>query len=290
VRKGQEYLFHIVNFVKPDSLFNTGMKPLIYSTKEAVTSGLGWQRVGKDIAYYPSPSKPKVSPFVVASPTAGSKPEVPLYTLSFKVEFPHDDDEVYFAYCYPYTYTDCQKFMREVSGVKNKDIVRRAPLCQTLAGNQCDMLIITNFIGNSDQIAERPAVILTARVHPGESNSSFIIEGVIRYLTSADPGADLLRSRYVFKIVPMLNPDGVIIGNYRSSLSGCDLNRQWIAPLSKLYPEIHAVKQLMRKTLESRDIAFYCDFHGHSRARNAFMYGCQNPLTKDKRFRERVFP
>lgn len=88
----------------------------------------------------------------------------------------------------------------------------------------------------------------------------------------------------------MLNPDGVIIGNYRSSLSGCDLNRQWIAPLSKLYPEIHAVKQMMRKTLESRDIAFYCDFHGHSRARNAFMYGCQNPLTKDKRFRERVFP
>lgn len=28
----------------------------------------------------------------------------------------------------------------------------------------------------------------------------------------------------------MLNPDGVIAGNYRSSLSGLDLNRQWTDP------------------------------------------------------------
>lgn len=82
------------------------------------------------------------------------------------------------------------------------------------------MLIITNFTSKADQIAERPAVILTARVHPGESNSSFIIEGVIDYLISQDENAKLLRNRYVFKIVPMLNPDGVVVGNYRCSLSG----------------------------------------------------------------------
>jgi murein tripeptide amidase MpaA len=36
----------------------------------------------------------------------------------------------------------------------------------------------------------------------------------------------------------MLNPDGVIVGNYRCSLAACDLNRQWIAPSSKMHPEI----------------------------------------------------
>lgn len=87
------------------------------------------------------------------------------------------------------------------------------------------MLIITNFLSKSDQIADRPAVILTARVHPGESNSSYIMEGLIEYLISTDPGAKLLRDRFVFKIVPMLNPDGVVVGNYRCSLSGADLNR-----------------------------------------------------------------
>ena len=29
-----------------------------------------------------------------------------------------------------------------------------------------------------------------------------------------------LREKFIFKIVPMLNPDGVIVGNYRCSLSG----------------------------------------------------------------------
>jgi len=34
----------------------------------------------------------------------------------------------------------------------------------------------------------------------------------------------------------MLNPDGVIIGNQRWSLSGADLNRKWINPDKILHP------------------------------------------------------
>ena len=51
------------------------------------------------------------------------------------------------------------------------------------------------------------------------------MEGVIDFLMSMDGDACKLRDKYVFKIVPMLNPDGVITGNYRSSLGGYDLNR-----------------------------------------------------------------
>ena len=32
----------------------------------------------------------------------------------------------------------------------------------------------------------------------------------------------------------MMNPDGVIHGNYRSNISGYDLNRKWSNP-SKIY-------------------------------------------------------
>jgi len=34
-----------------------------------------------------------------------------------------------------------------------------------------------------------------------------------------------IRDKIIFKIIPMLNPDGVIIGNYRTGFMGLDLNR-----------------------------------------------------------------
>lgn len=40
----------------------------------------------------------------------------------------------------------------------------------------------------------------------------------------------MLRNHFVFKIIPMVNPDGVVLGNYRTSLSGKDLNREFISP------------------------------------------------------------
>lgn len=138
------------------------------------------------------------------------------------------------------------------------------------------MAIITNFSSRAEEIAVRRAIVITSRVHPGESNASFIVEGILNYLVSDVDVARYLRNNFVFKIIPMLNPDGVIIGNYRTSLSGLDLNRQWIAPSMKQCPENTSTKMMMRKTLESRDILFYCDIHGHSRCKNLFMYGCSN--------------
>jgi cytosolic carboxypeptidase protein 2/3 len=82
------------------------------------------------------------------------------------------------------------------------------------------MVIITNFSSKPEDIALRKAVVITSRVHPGESNSSFIMQGILDFLVSDDEGARYLRNNFVFKIVPMLNPDGVIVGNYRCSLSG----------------------------------------------------------------------
>jgi len=72
----------------------------------------------------------------------------------------------------------------------------------------------------------------------------------------------------------MLNPDGVIVGNYRCSLAGVDLNRKWINPNIKNLPEVFATKAMFEKTLKSRKIFFYVDCHGHSRKKNVFMFGC----------------
>ena len=39
------------------------------------------------------------------------------------------------------------------------------------------------------------------------------------------------------------------------------------------HPTIHYTKELARE-LSLRRLVFFCDFHGHSTKRNAFMYGC----------------
>jgi hypothetical protein len=51
-RKGQSYKFNILNMLKPDFLYNQGMKILIYSNKDANENSFGWKRDGSSIAYY----------------------------------------------------------------------------------------------------------------------------------------------------------------------------------------------------------------------------------------------
>jgi murein tripeptide amidase MpaA len=68
---------------------------------------------------------------------------------------------------------------------------------------------------------------MCGRMHPGETNASWLMHGFIRFILSTSSKAKQLRKIAVFKIIPMLNPDGVILGNYRASLAGCDINRRF---------------------------------------------------------------
>jgi murein tripeptide amidase MpaA len=72
----------------------------------------------------------------------------------------------------------------------------------------------------------------------------------------------------------MLNPDGVVNGNYRCNLVGCDLNRRWPNPSKLLHPTIYFTKKLIAGCHQENQVVLFCDFHGHSRKCNVFMYGC----------------
>lgn len=142
-------------------------------------------------------------------------------------------------------------------------------------------------------------VILDARVHPGESNSSYMMQGFLKYITGDSYQAVELRKRCIFKVVPMINPDGVILGNYRTSLSGNDLNRKYQKPDAKLHPTVCAMKSLVASILASNeveedgndeDILAFIDMHGHSRKKNVFIYGPYYPLHSDKYFKMRLIP
>ncbi|XP_061077713.1 cytosolic carboxypeptidase 4 isoform X2 [Conger conger] len=271
MQSGVPYRFNVVCCEKANSQFNYGMQPVLYSVREALEGRPQWVRTGTEICYYRNHFCPSRGPKGPA-----------FYTLTFTVTFPHSEDVCYLAYHYPYTYSALQTHLQmlEQKVDRRKVFFRKQTLCHTLAGNPCPLLTITALPesrswGHLQELRQRPYVVLTGRVHPGESNASWVMKGSLEFLCSSDPVAESLREAYIFKVIPMLNPDGVINGTLRCSLNGEDLNRQWIRPDPALSPTIfHSKGLLYRLQSVGRTPLVFCDYHGHSRKKNVFLYGC----------------
>ncbi|XP_038161728.1 cytosolic carboxypeptidase 1 isoform X2 [Cyprinodon tularosa] len=274
MRVGVTYRFNIINCEKSNSQFNYGMQVLMYSVQEAIGGRPCWVRTGTDICYYKNH-------FARSSIATGGQKGKSYYTLTFSINFSHKDDVCYFAYHYPYTYSTLKMHLSKLEAMRTPQIyLRQDVLCETLGGNTCPLLTITAMpeSKSSDHICQfrnRPLIFLSARVHPGETNASWVMKGTLEFLMGTSPLAVSLREAYIFKIVPMLNPDGVINGNHRCSLSGEDLNRQWQNPNLELHPTIYHTKSLLQYLAYiQRAPLVFCDYHGHSRKKNVFMYGC----------------
>uniref|UniRef100_A0A4W3IYH9 tubulin-glutamate carboxypeptidase n=1 Tax=Callorhinchus milii TaxID=7868 RepID=A0A4W3IYH9_CALMI len=273
MKSGVSYRFNIINCEKTNSQFNYGMQPVMYSVHEAMSGRPHWIRVGSDICYYKN--------HYCCNEGAGQRGRK-FYTLTFTISFPHSKDVCYLAYHYPYTYSALMAHLHllEMSLDPSQVYFRHQTLCSTLSGNLCPVITITaapksGHSKHHHQFQNRQYVVLTARVHPGESNASWVMKGTLEFLVSNTTVAEKLRQLFIFKIVPMLNPDGVINGCQRCSLSGEDLNRHWSHPSPDLHPTIYHTKGLLSyiKSIGRTPLVF-CDYHGHSRKKNVFLYGC----------------
>ncbi|CAH8558882.1 unnamed protein product [Schistosoma turkestanicum] len=274
---GFTYTFVIVNFTKPTSLYSEGLQPLLYSKIDFQQNGKKWIRVGRNIKYTRNTTN-------LSNHLLDINGEY--YQLEWEMEFPYANDICHLAYSYPYTYTNLKSDLNELLiKVKQNDVLNKTMncevLCQTRAGNSCFLVTITDQdIPNKDKFA----VVITARVHPGETNSSWITLGLLQFLTSNQTIPVALKKQYVFYIIPMLNPDGVIVGNYRCSLSGRDLNRNYRQPKKEIFPTVWTVKQFVKWCKQIYKDVIYFDMHGHSRRNNIFMYGCDPLYRQSKLF------
>ncbi|VDL60921.1 unnamed protein product [Hymenolepis diminuta] len=254
------YRFNIINLEKPGSQYNKGMQPVVFSVKEAMNGRPYWYRAGGCIKYY-------------------------------KNHFIRS--EITSTYHYPYTHsrlladlTSWQLRAKEIDTppTHSKLYFRVQNLTSTLLDNLVPLVTITEADNGSTDPgidSARPYIFITARVHPGETNSSWVMRGLLDRLTDPqDHEMSRLRRSYVFKIVPLLNPDGVICGNHRCSMSAVDLNRQWLSPSKNLHPTIFHTKCLINLLSEIGSSPFiYIDQHGHSRMKDIFVYGCDPRLS-----------
>ncbi|KAK1789809.1 hypothetical protein P4O66_015693 [Electrophorus voltai] len=276
MKAGVTYRFTIINLMKSSSLYDAGMRPLLYSEFAAWMKGEGWRRAGANIRYYRNHSE-----------IEGKA----LYSLTWTLQFPYENDTCYLAHCYPYTYSDLQRYLHGVMSDPSRAAhCKVRVLCRSLAGNSVYVLTVTAPCANWQERRNKRAVVVTARVHPGETNGSWIMQGFLEFLLGESPDANLLRETFIFKVVPMLNPDGVVVGNYRCSLAGRDLNRNYRSLLRDSFPCVWYTRNMVKRLLAERKVVLYCDFHGHSRKNNVFMYGCNDQKDASLHLQERIFP
>lgn len=148
------------------------------------------------------------------------------------------NDKLFFSFTYPYTYTMVQNELAQYDSThvnamdkKGSIFYQRELVTRSLDGRRIDLLTISSVDGlsvsekepllpglfpDATKPDERPPVFpekeivfVSARVHPGEVPAQHTFKGILSLLMDPnDLRGKELRARYVFKLIPMLNPDG----------------------------------------------------------------------------------
>jgi murein tripeptide amidase MpaA len=208
------------------------MKPAVFSMMRHHTTKNGWIRDARNVVY-------GRSKFQGAD---GQRSR--LYTLSFTLMFEEDRDYVLVAMNLPYSYSRLMDFIRKEQALQetrqSEVNMRLETIGYSLSNNAVPLILVEPKV-----VSEGPKrmIVVSARQHPGETWSSFLMEGVIKQLlNSCSESGEYLRKYFTFAIFPMINVDGVIYGNFRCDISGVDLNRQWNDPCPTLHPQVHAIR------------------------------------------------
>ncbi len=173
-----------------------------------------------------------------------------------------EQDSIYYAYFEPYSW---ERHLDLLARAAQTPGVRLLDLATTRDGRDLNALVI-----GKANAAKKIWVI--ARQHPGETMAEWFAEGMIdALLERANPVAALLREQAVFYIVPNMNPDGAVRGNLRTSATGANLNREWVAPTAQFSPEVLAVRNLMHET--GCDV--FLDVHGDEGLPYVFVAGSE---------------
>ncbi|XP_054332080.1 cytosolic carboxypeptidase-like protein 5 isoform X1 [Pongo pygmaeus] len=249
---GKLIKINIMNMNKQSKLYSQGMAPFV----RTLPTRPRWERIR-------------------------DRPTFEMTETQFVLSFVHRFVEgrgatTFFAFCYPFSYSDCQELLNQLdqrfpenhpthSSPLDTIYYHRELLCYSLDGLRVDLLTITSCHGLREdreprleqlfpdtstprpfRFAGKRIFFLSSRVHPGETPSSFVFNGFLDFiLRPDDPRAQTLRRLFVFKLIPMLNPDGVVRGHYRTDSRGVNLNRQYLKPDAILHPAIYGAKAVL---------------------------------------------
>eukprot|EP00703_Trepomonas_sp_PC1_P002213 JAP94393.1 Cytosolic carboxypeptidase 6 [Trepomonas sp. PC1] len=213
----QPVLFNIVGINKNNTTFSSLQRIIVRSSTRSK-----WQRLPTAQQFYTFSSKHRCySTYPI---------------LSFVFQF-DQQEEYFFAFGYPYTYSMLSKFISRIKD-HNLPFVQIESIGKTHQDRDISMITIGkpsvfSKYFNDKKPQQIHTVFISARCHAGEFPGSYICHGILEYMLSNNPKAKFLRNNVQFKIVPMINPDGVFSGYYRTNSHGYDLNRNYYEPIQQ---------------------------------------------------------
>lgn len=312
-RVKKEYKFTINNFGGAIQMYNSGMQMVLYSVK------LGkFMRVGTKIAHYHNVIKKKNSSNYLALSFSLEFPcnyDTVYLSMGFPYTYSRTASLCKYILGDPYSskFTISKKLCSTINGNESSYLVisstenssnelslskQDKPSVRTPTKNKVrtpekanTLELMPSLVSNKNisifteeeikMVKNKQIYVIGARVHPSEFPSSFVMEELLLNLVANNREAEELRSKVAFIVVPMINIDGVIVGNSRGEVSGFDLNRVWPEPSKILHPTIFYYKRLIKNLIaENLDVRFFLDIHAHSKKFNAFIYA--NPIIENK--------
>lgn len=104
----------------------------------------------------------------------------------------------------------------------------------------------------------RGIVVILTRQHPPETTGPQAFATFTETLLGGSAAARAFRARHTLMIVPLVNPDGFVMGHWRHNLGGVDLNRDW-GPFTQ--PETRALAAAIETEAAKAPILAVIDFH-----------------------------
>ncbi|MCC6786095.1 MAG: hypothetical protein IT457_24845 [Planctomycetes bacterium] len=164
-------------------------------------------------------------------------------THRFSVATPPGVVDVRIAKYFPYSIAEKDALLAGIAAAGGLGSVQT--LGHSVQGRPIQLATLTDA---RVSLTRKRRVWLHAGIHPAETTSYFVVEGFVQELLSGSPEAQILLASLVFDIVPMANPDGVALGNYRTNANSSNLEEEWSSPYASPQPEVVA----LRAAIEAR--------------------------------------
>ncbi len=157
------------------------------------------------------------------------------------------------------------------------DIVDRASLRTEVIGESVEGRPLVAIVSEPNREADKKEhVLLLGRQHPPELTGAFAMLPFLETIFADTALAKSFRDRFHITAVPLMNPDGVVHGNWRHNMNGVDLNRDW-GPFTQ--PETQAVKKIIDGIAGDKNSEMRLMLDFHSTNRNVFYTQFRNVET-----------